>query len=69
MKEIHLKKILSSGAVSIANTREELIKIINSYLQFPKMHSKERLLVKKTFVGEKSNLSPERISKYILNQF
>ena len=41
-KETHLKKILSSGGVSIAHSKTELIELINTYLKFPNKNSKER---------------------------
>ncbi|AKM83786.1 TPA: hypothetical protein DCZ46_00400 [Candidatus Campbellbacteria bacterium] len=66
--EDHMKKMLDLGGMSVVNSKEELIDIINKYINDPSLNRDKRKMVIDQQFWKLDGRSGERIGQYILNE-
>ncbi|MFA5133309.1 MAG: hypothetical protein WC459_00655 [Patescibacteria group bacterium] len=64
----HYKVITKNPAVKKAGTGEELIKLINQYLENPELDSALRLAMRRDLCSSEDGLAGERIAKFLIQE-
>lgn len=65
----HLRRVLSTGCARTAHNEEELIELINTYLNCPTLDSEGRALVVTNECGSNQGTAGSAIARYILSLF
>jgi hypothetical protein len=65
--EDHMKKLIQTGGVKVANTKEDLVANINAYLENPSLDAEGRKRIVETQIVFTDGRSGERLERYLLD--